>query len=94
MTPDILFFIALFVFCILYLGWPLMQKDADDSPEKISHAGEDLRLRQWEVEQSLKELEFDHNLKKISDEDFKVVYQEALQEGSKMIDSLEKGKKS
>ena len=94
MTPELIVNLALFAAAVLFIGWPLFGAAAANlAGWQLQNKGNDLNLKKQTLMTNMKELEFDHELKKISDEDFKKIAEENYHEGAQIlaeIDKLEK----
>lgn len=91
MSLSILFIAIIFLAAFYYLAQPFLtskriEKFAFQSPDQK----EDLLLKKNEIISCIKDIEFDHQLKKISDEDFKQLYQETFNEGTEILRNLDK----
>src|SRR3990170_715507 len=84
MAPEYWISILIFALTVWYLAEPLVLKSvqsdkAEDINEKIT---QDLVMRKEEVLLTLKDIEFDYKTKKMSEEDYHVLFNDALQQGA------------
>lgn len=95
MTIEILITVFIFGFALFYLGVPLIySKEGARSEGGERGQLEELRLKKEEVLSSIKDLELDHRMKKISDKDYQELYQETFQEGTKLLEEIDHAEKN
>lgn len=90
------YLISIFIFAALcwYIGEPLflgLRGNSAGLEAPVKSVG-DLALRKEEVMLTLKELEMDFKMKKISDHDYQTLYAETLQEGSLLVQQMDDAK--
>ena len=90
MTAAAFCLIILFAGCVWYVGAPLYWATSGSKSKTASKPLEDLHLRKDEVLSTLKELDLDHRMKKISDEDFESVYAETFEKGKTLLQQIER----
>lgn len=91
---SILIIVIIFAVSVWYLGTPLISKvSSTRRDENARHRLEDLKLRREEIVSALEDLEMDHELKKISDEDYNSVSQETIGEKKEILKKMELMKK-
>ena len=88
MTCVVFLLILIFVGCVWFVGSPLLQVVGSRKKDS-SKPLEDLKLRKEEVLATLKELELDHQMKKMSDEDFNLVFAETFEKGKDLLKEIE-----
>jgi len=91
MSLAIFITVIIFAASIWYLASPLLEKVASENmvhPSKQSL--NELSLKKEEILSSLKDLELDHQLKKISDEDYKEEYQNTFNEGTEILKDIDR----
>ncbi|OGQ07527.1 MAG: hypothetical protein A3G32_01225 [Deltaproteobacteria bacterium RIFCSPLOWO2_12_FULL_40_28] len=92
MTIEIIAIMIIFGAGLWFLFSPLAKNDTDEI--SLSTFQEDLALRKANVIAGLKDLKLDRALNKVSEEDFKEMENEAMNEGAtllKQIDNQQKG---
>lgn len=94
MSLEILIGILIFVAVYYYLFAPLVSGQPESAQVVRSSADsiENLSLKKEEILLTLKDLEFDHELKKLSDDDFHHIYDETLQEGAQVLRQIDEEK--
>lgn len=94
MVFSIFIIILLILAAIIYVAGPLLQTQEPSSGRAFlpDHSLEDLQLKKQEILLSLKDLQLDHDLKKISDEDFKNIYDETVSEGTEILKQIDEKK--
>ena len=84
-------FIIVFIFGLglMLIGSPLFATTDDEIKSSNKNVSRHYMLKKNEVLDSLKDLELDHNLNKVSDEDFKELYAQTMEEGVEVLKKLE-----
>ena len=92
MATETFFMLLVFAACFWYLGTPLVGaglKPAPTSEENPEREKENLLSQKEEVLESLKEIEMDYQMQKISEEDYKAQYAETFEEGKSILKKME-----
>lgn len=88
METEIFLMVTVFAFSFWYLGSPLFKGE-----EKAAATGdrerENLTLQKDEILLSLKDIELDYQMKKISEEDYREQYAETFEEGKNILKKLQ-----
>ncbi len=95
MTSAVLIAILIFIAVSGYVWEPVFSARRRGIQPTL-HAGdplENLSLKKDEILLSLKDLELDHELKKLSDDDFHQIYNETFQEGAEILRQIDVEKK-
>lgn len=92
------YFIGMIILVVVcwYIGEPLflgVRKGAVLTGA-ASKAIRDLELRKEEVMLTLKDLEMDFRMQKISEQDYQLLYAEAVQQGSRLVQQIDTAKNS
>lgn len=90
MTIETIISVLLFSFSLIYLLWPLFGAEEGISKGEAEIDRGNLLAQKETLLASIKDLELDHSLKKVSDEDFKELYDDALLEGAGLVKRMEK----
>ena len=86
--------LIIFVAVCWYIGAPLLQSSVVTSlrQEGIGKKVLDLALRKEEVMLTLKDLELDYGMQKISEPDYQKLYAEILHQGSELVQQIQTAK--
>ncbi|MDO8519081.1 MAG: hypothetical protein Q7T11_02830 [Deltaproteobacteria bacterium] len=87
METEIFLMVIVFASSFWYLGGPLLKGEGELSVDPGRNR-QNLSLQKDEVLLSLKEIELDYQMKKISEEDYKEQYAEAFEEGKSILKKL------
>jgi len=88
------FFLSLLILLVAlgFVMFPLFSsKTAKPFGNTVSPLA-DLKLRKEEILESLKDLELDRQMKKMTEEDYQVFFQETVQEGADILKKIEETK--
>jgi len=88
MTIEIPIAILLFGALLVFLGFPLM-KVGGASAGRVLHVRDDLMLKKNSSLALLKEIDLDYSLQKMSDEDYQVIRQSAINEGVELLQKID-----
>ena len=88
MSLELFILIFLFALAVWVIGSPLYQRGTMASM-KDSYNLRDLSLRKQEVIDSIKDLELDYKMSKVSEGDFKTLYDETLKEGASLLAQMD-----
>lgn len=91
MILESIIVVMLFSLSVWYLAKPWWETDKQPSVSTDSYVRSDLLLRKEEVLATLSDLKLDRDMKKISEEEFRDVFDASVAEGAeilKRIDSL------
>lgn len=93
MILELIFATLVFVAVVWFLADPFFNTSAPVCSKISKEFGaEDLVLRKQEIISSLKDLELDHAMKKMSDSDFDAAYRETMVEGALVLKKMEENK--
>lgn len=89
MATETFFMLLVFAACFWYLGAPLLRRDEEVFVDDPQREVDNLKSQKDEVLQSLKEIELDYQMKKISEEDYKEQYAETFEEGKTILKRID-----
>lgn len=90
MTIDSIISVAIFAVALIVLISPLFRAEEGISEQKQEIDRQNFLKQKETLFASIKDLELDHQLKKVSDEDFRELYDDALLEGAGLMKKMEK----
>ncbi len=90
MTIDSIISVAIFAIVLIVLISPLFGVEEGISEQKQEIDRQNFAKQKETLFASIKDLELDHQLKKVSDEDFRELYDDALLEGAGLMKKMEK----
>lgn len=88
MMIESLLIVLIFGLALYFIGSPLFSEVKEEAGQK-GNLSRHYLLRKKEVMDSLKDLELDRNLQKISEEDFKQLYNQTMEEGAEVLKKLD-----
>lgn len=80
--------IIIFALAVWFIAAPLLRKQPTLSEPNSLRQKRDLFLRKEEVLNNLKELELDHQMKKLNDPDYKNLFVESFQQGAQILKEM------
>ena len=86
--------ILIAVLATLYIAFPFYQEQNREISFELNHRAEDLEAQKMELYRAIKDVEFDHKMGKLSDDDFKALntqYRTEAIDILKKIDALKPG---
>lgn len=89
MATETFFMLLIFAVCFWYLGTPLLRREKEILGEDPQREADNLKSQKEEVLLSLKEIELDYRMKKISEEDYKEQYAETFEEGKTILKRMD-----
>ena len=92
MTIETMTSVALFAVTLILLLSPLFGADEGIGEQKQEIDRQNLSKQKETLFASIKDLELDHQLKKVSDEDFRELYDDALLEGAGLMKKMDQKK--
>ncbi|MBF0105620.1 MAG: hypothetical protein HQM16_09880 [Deltaproteobacteria bacterium] len=89
MSVAVIISLVIFVLAVWYITQPLLATSSADVAETQDHTLADLTLKKNEVLIALKDIEMDHQMQKISEDDYTTFYGESFEQGRILLEKIE-----